>query len=106
MRDKYETEHVLVNEIIKEHEFGKNFPVSETIRSDILDARTIARSSQWWTAVLLFNNPKNDSTYITLYKWKLSNGDWKRASSFKINSSEHLCKIIKALEGFQGSMSS
>ena len=87
-----------------EHDLGKNFPVSETIRSDILDARTISRSSQWWTAVLLFSNPRNDSSYITLYKWQLRDGTWKRASSFKINTLEHLNKITKTLEGFQDPM--
>ena len=95
-----------MNETDTEQDFGKNFPVSETIRSDILDARTISRSSQWWTAVLLFRNPKYDSFYITLYKWQLRNGAWKRASSFKINTLDHLNKIIKTLEEFQGSMAS
>ena len=85
-------------------DLGKNFPVSEKIRSDILDARTISRSSQWWTAILLFNNPRNNSSYITLYKWNLRDGVWKKASSFKINAPDHLSKILETLEGFQGSM--
>ena len=85
-------------------DLGKNFPVSETIRSDILDARTISRSSQWWTAILLFNNPKNNSPYITLYKWNLRNSVWKKASSFKINAPDHLSKILNVLEGFQDRM--
>ena len=87
----------------EDQELGKKFPVADVIRSDILDARTISRSSQWWTAILLFNNPGNDSTYITLDKWKLNKGVWKRAPSFKINSPGHLKKIIDTLEGFQES---
>ena len=87
-----------------DEEFGKNFPVSETIRSQIIDARTIARTGQWWTAVLLFKAPANNSFYITMYKWNLKNNVWKRASSFKINSSVHLEKIIKTLEIFQESI--
>ena len=59
-------------------DLGKNFPVSETIRSDILDARTISRSGQWWTAILLFNNPKNNSPYITKFSMssKDSRAEW------------------------------
>ena len=97
-------EHESMSEADIGHDLGKNFPVSETIRSDILDARTISRSSQWWTAILLFNNPKNNSRYMTLYKWNLRNGVWKKASSFKINAPDHLSKIIKSLEEFQGPM--
>ena len=84
--------------------FGQNFPVSETIRSDILDARTISRNSIWWTAILLFKNPKNDSRYLTLYKWNYRNGVWKKASSFKINKPSHLNKILEVLDGFKESM--
>jgi len=84
--------------------FGKNFPVFENIRSNILDARTISRSSRWWTAVLLLRNSKDDSSYIALYKWTFTNGDWKRASSFKINKQEHLNKIIEALRLFHESI--
>lgn len=84
---------------------GKNFPVSSTIREEILDARTISRSSTWWTAILLFNNPRNNIPYLTLYKWQLRNGVWKKAQSFKINKKSHLAKILEVFEGFTESMS-
>lgn len=88
-----------------EEGFGKKFPVSDTIRNDILDARTISRSSLWWTAVLQFRKSETEpeEKYITLYKWKMTKGVWKRASSFKINSSKHLEKIVGALQDFHES---
>lgn len=84
-------------------DFGKKFPVSDTIRNDIVDARTISRSSLWWTAVLQFRKPNTEEKYVTLYKWKMTNGVWKRTSSFKINSLKHLEKIVSALVAFQES---
>jgi hypothetical protein len=99
-------EHILMNRVDLGSDIGKNFPVSETIRADILDARTISRSSQWWTAILLFNNPKTGLPYITLYKWQLRGGVWKKASSFKINKPDHLAKIRNVLEAFQSQMAS
>jgi hypothetical protein len=76
---------------------GKNFPVSEFLRPHIVDAITISRSGGWWAAVLLIQDPKTQKPYLALYRWQKRAGQWKKSSSFKINSAEHLTKIQGAL---------
>ena len=77
--------------------FGKNFPISEYLRPNIIDATTVSRKGGWWTAVLLIRDPKSQKPYLALYRWQKRGGDWKKSSSFKINSPEQLAKIMDSL---------
>lgn len=79
---------------------GQNFPVTEQLRPHIRDARTISRAGDWWTAVLLLNDPWTRRPYVSLYKWQCRNGAWKKAASFKIHSAKHLAAIVESLTEF------
>ena len=79
---------------------GTNFPVAEFLRDHILDARTVSRRGGWWSAVLKIEDPRTKEPYIALYRWRLKEGEWKKATSFKINSSDHVKTIIEALTKF------
>ena len=80
--------------------FGTNFPVAEYLRDHIQTARTISRSGSWWTAILVISDPRSGNPYVALYKWQNRGGDWKKATSFRISSKEHLDKIIEHLRDF------
>ena len=55
--------------------FGTNFPISEYYRKNILDAETISRGGNWWTAVLLILDPKTKKPFVSFYRWqKTENG--------------------------------
>lgn len=84
--------------------FGKNFPVAEYLRTHILDARTVSRSGGWWTAVLLIEDPRNGKPYLALYRWQRRHDEWKKASSFKINSTAQLVEIVDCLLKFSPAM--
>ena len=80
---------------------GQNFPLSEHLRPHILDGRTISRAGVWWTAVLAVEDPTTGRPFIGLYKWQKRNGEWKKASSFKINSAKHAATLIESLLALQ-----
>ena len=77
-----------------------DFPVSEYLRDNILDARTVSKRGPWWTALLVINDPETKKTYVAFYKWKKNAGAWKKMTSFRINSLKHLEIVKKALDGF------
>ena len=76
---------------------GQNFPVTESLRSHIRNARTISRAGNWWTAVLLVDDPWTGKPFVSLYKWQRRQGAWKKTSSFKIHSAKHLAAIVESL---------
>jgi len=80
------------------------FPVSDYLRPHVIDGRTVARAGGWWTAILLIEDPQTRSPYIALYKWHNRSGSWRKASSFKINSSVHLHDILEVLPEFGKNM--
>lgn len=79
---------------------GKNFPVDEHLRRQIKDARTISRTGRWWIAILLFEEPESEKSFLALYKWQYTRNRWKKHSSFRINQRKHLDDIIQYLHGF------
>lgn len=82
-------------------DLGKNFPVAEYYRENILDARTIARSGTWWSALLVIKDPKTELPFVALYKWNKRDGEWKKATSFKINKQRDLSLIRESLTEFE-----
>lgn len=88
-------ERVILKEIAM---LGQNFPVSEYYRKHIVDARTIARSGTWWNALLAINEPSSGRPFLALYKWQRRGGEWKKSTSYKINSHKDLAKIRTALD--------
>ena len=79
---------------------GQNFPVDEYLRPQIRNARTISRSGQWWTAVLVIEDPVARKPFLALYKWQKQNDGWQKKSSFRINSAKHLATIVESLQAF------
>ena len=77
---------------------GKNFPIEESLRNNILDAWTISRSGPWWAAVLVIKDPRSGALYLAFYRWRSTKGEWKKVSGFKINSRKSFKAILAALE--------
>ena len=79
---------------------GKHFPVSDYYKDHIIDAETISNTGQWWTAVLLINDPKTDKAFTALYRWQKRDGVWKNSASFKLHSKQNIADLIRILERF------
>ena len=51
--------------------------------------------------MLLLDDPWTRRPYLSLYKRKCRDGDWKKAASFKIHSAKHLAAIVETLREFR-----
>lgn len=80
--------------------FGKNFPISDYYKDHIVDARTIKRSGQWWSAVILIKDPKSENKFLNFYKWQKTGDQWKIRFRFKVKNLEEKDKIIEILNEF------
>lgn len=76
------------------------FPISDYYRPNILDAITITRGGNWWTAVLLIKDPQTKKNKIILYKWQKKENGWAQRKSYGINSKAELNKILECLNEF------
>ena len=56
------------------------------IRDNIVDAITISRSGNWWSAVVLIKMQKEEKKFIRLYKWQKKDGKWSRRGNNSINN--------------------
>lgn len=74
------------------------FPVAQYLKMQVLDGRTISRTGAWWSAALVIQDPRSSKPYIAFYKWNFRSGEWKRASSFKLKSQEHLDKLLVSID--------
>lgn len=81
---------------------GKNFPISDYYRDNIVDARTISRSGNWWTALLVIRDPRSGRPFLGLYRWQNANGQWKTRSRFLIRRESDLQTIVDCLQSFSG----
>ena len=63
---------------------GNKFPVSDYYRENILDAYTISRGGNWWSALLVIADPKSGTPFLGLYRWQNSAGTWKTRNRFLI----------------------
>ena len=77
--------------------FGKNFPINEYYKDNIIDGITINRTAKWWTAVLLINNPSNKKPFLAVYKWNNRGDIWKVHQKIHINSKTDAEKYISAI---------
>jgi hypothetical protein len=90
--------------------FDKNtlyddFPISEYYKGNVKGATTIKRGGNWWSAVLLIEEPKSEKNIIMFYKWQKTEDGWKVRQRFKINSKLELEKINETLENFKPNIS-
>jgi hypothetical protein len=79
-------------------DIGKNFPLGDYYRHNVLDAETISRSARWWTAALLIRDPRSGKTFVGVYKWQLESGTWKQRNKILIRSRADAEKIRSVLD--------
>ena len=63
-----------------------DFPVSEFYKNHILDAATISRAGNWWSAILLIADPKNSKPFLSFYQWQKTNDGWKKEVALKLGT--------------------
>ena len=78
-----------------------DLPVSDYYKNNIKGAVTIKRSGNWWSAILLIEDPKSSKNFLTFYKWQKKDDGWKVRQRFKVNSKLELEKINEILEEFK-----
>ena len=76
---------------------GKNFPVADYYKDNIIDAETISRSGSWWTAVLVIRDPRSGDPFISIYRWQKRKGEWKKTSSIKLSTQKVAISLQDAL---------
>lgn len=79
---------------------GTKFPVSEYYRDKIMDAVTVSRGGNWWTAILLISDPRSGDPFIGLYKWQNSEGEWKTRNRFLFKKKADLQATLECLQNF------
>lgn len=79
---------------------GRNFPISDYYRDHIIDAHTLSRGGNWWTAVLVIADPRTGEPFLGLYRWQNKGGDWKTSSRFLIRKKSDLQSIVDCLDKF------
>jgi len=77
-----------------------DFPVSSYYKDNIIDARTINKTGNWWSAILVIQDPSNNKPFLNFYRWKKVGGDWKVRKSFSCRSGKDLIKITEILNEF------
>tara|TARA_B100000287_G_scaffold340183_1_gene326544 strand:- start:164 stop:424 length:261 start_codon:yes stop_codon:yes gene_type:complete len=83
---------------------GQNFPINDYYKNNIIDAVTIKRGGNWWSAILLIKDPKSDSMFLNFYKWQKSDDGWKTRQRFKIANKVEMNKVIEILGKFSSSL--
>lgn len=81
---------------------GRNFPITEYYRDHIMDAQTLSRGGNWWTAVLVIADPRSGKPFLGLYRWQNKGGEWKTRSRFLIRKKSDVQSIIGCLETLAG----
>ena len=83
---------------------GKDFPIADYYKEHILDAVTISRAGNWWSAILLIADPKNNKPFLSLYRWEKTKDGWKKRSGFKISRRKDIDCIVDTIKKFSESL--
>ena len=75
-----------------------DFPVSDYYKSRIREARTISRTGNWWSAVLLIDDPTTNKLFLAFYRWQKRDGTWKVRKSFNCRSKKDALRILNIVE--------
>lgn len=78
---------------------GKDFPIAEYYKKYIIDAETVSRSGQWWTAVLLINDPRKGKPFVSVYRWQYKDSGWKIRNRFHfrdINQAKNILSVVNS----------
>jgi hypothetical protein len=73
------------------------FPVSDYYKGKIMDAQTITKGGGWWTALVLIEEPRSGSPFISLYRWQHTENGWKVRKQFKFKSKTECKKIFQVI---------
>ena len=84
--------------------FGRNFPVTDYYKDNIMDAVTISRSGSWWSAVLLVKDPQTEKPIVLLYQWQKKGDEWKTRKRFAFKKKKVLEDVMEILNGFSEKM--
>lgn len=76
------------------------FPVSDYYKDSILDAETVSRGGNWWTAVLLIKDPKTEKPIIGLYQWQKVGDEWKTRKRFAFKKKKVLEDTLEIIKRF------
>lgn len=80
---------------------GLSFPVDKYYLDNIVEGTTISRAGGWWSAALVIEDPSSEKPFLGLYKWQKRGEEWKKTTSFKINSKKDLQKLRSILDEFE-----
>jgi len=72
----------------------QDYPVSDYYKGKVLDAVTLSKSSGWWSAILLIEDPKSGLPFINLYRWQETDRGWKARGRYKISKKEDAEMIL------------
>ena len=78
-------------------DIGSKFPVSDYYKPHVVDARTLSRTGNWWTAILIIKDPKNGNQFVGCYKWQKMADGWKRRSNLNFRSKDDIDLFIENL---------
>lgn len=69
---------------------------------EVLAQKTISKKGRWWTLLTLLKDPEKEQTFMAIYKFqkKTRNEEkyWAKHSSFRINNTEHVRKLIESCQ--------
>lgn len=76
------------------------FPVSDYYKEQIIDAQTISRGGNWWTAILLIKDPKTERPFIMLYQWQKVGDEWKTRKRFAFKKKKVIEEALEIIQRF------
>jgi len=76
---------------------AEDYPVGDYYKNGVMDAQTISKAGQWWTALVLIEDPRSKEPFVSLYRWQKGDNGWKVRKQFKFNSKKESKKIIQTL---------
>lgn len=77
------------------------FPVAAYYAPHVLGGVTLSNKGGWWTAVLLIEDPRTKTPFVSLYRWELDDGKWKNRKSFVIRDQGALDKVVTVLQEYK-----
>jgi len=75
---------------------GRDFPISDYYRDNIVDGYTLSRVGGWWSAILIIKDPKTEKNVLNLYQWQLTEGGWKVRKNYSFKKQKDLDAFLKA----------
>jgi hypothetical protein len=77
---------------------GKDFPISEYYRDNIVDGYTLSRIGVWWSAVLIIKDPKTEKNILNVYQWQYTENGWKLRKNFSFKKHKDFEAFVTACQ--------